>query len=267
MTITNKPKSIDDYEIGKRLGRGKFGVVYICKEKSTNKVYAMKVYSKLSLKEDNISYISILMETIIQKNLNHPNILKVIGYFEDTKKIYIILECAEKGDLYKKMPNLKTKDIPKIIKQIVKGFIYLHENHVIHCDFKPENLLIMADGTIKISDFDSSIYTRFPIFKRGRGTPDYIAPEVLTKSPFDSSIDLWALGVFTFEMFHGSPLFYNPDLKMTFDAIKKFKFAYSLKSITDKNARDFIEKLVVFDPKGRMSAKECLNHPFLMKSI
>ena len=137
--------TIDDFEIGKPLGRGKFGHVYLAREKKSKFIVALKVLYKKQLLASNVEH-QLRREIEIQSHLRHPNILRMYGFFWDDKKIYLILEYAPGGELYKdlkKQPHQRyTEEIAAdYISQLCDALRYLHTKKVIHRDIKPENLL------------------------------------------------------------------------------------------------------------------------------
>ena len=210
-----QPKKIDlnMFEIGKPLGKGKFGRVYLARERSTGFVCALKVLHKSELQQGKVEK-QVRREIEIQSNLRHPNILRLYGHFHDTKRIFLILEFAGKGELYKhlrrenKFPEWKAA---QYIAQMAAALKYLHKKHVMHRDIKPENILVGIHGEIKISDFGWSVHA--PNNRRNTmcGTLDYLPPEMIKPGDKDNfyseKIDLWSLGVLTYEFLVGEAPF------------------------------------------------------------
>ncbi|KAG0624928.1 hypothetical protein M758_2G014900 [Ceratodon purpureus] len=136
--------SLTDFDIGKPLGRGKFGNVYLAREKQSKYVVALKVLFKNQLQQSQVEH-QLRREIEIQSHLRHPNILRLYGYFYDQARVYLILEYAAKGELYKELQRCKVfneKRAATYIASLARALIYCHEKHVIHRDIKPENLLI-----------------------------------------------------------------------------------------------------------------------------
>ena len=175
---------LNDFEIGKPLGQGKFGRVYLAREKKTKFIVALKVLNKHQLRKSNFEH-QLRREIEIQSHLRHPNILRLYGYFYDKEKVYLILEYANGGELYKRLQKKKRfceRDSAKLIVQLASALRYCHDKHVIHRDIKPENLLLGKNGEIKIADFGWSVHA--PTSRRTTmcGTLDYLPPEMVQTS-------------------------------------------------------------------------------------
>ncbi|CAN6456873.1 unnamed protein product [Victoria cruziana] len=200
--------TLNDFEIGKPLGRGKFGNVYLAREKKSKYIVALKVLFKSQLKQSQVEH-QLRREVEIQSHLRHPNILRLYGYFYDQTRVYLILEYAAKGELYKELQRCKyfpEKRAATYIASLAQALIYCHGKHVIHRDIKPENLLVGVQGELKIADFGWSVHT----FDRRRtmcGTLDYLPPEMVESREHDASVDIWSLGVLCYEFLYGVPPF------------------------------------------------------------
>jgi len=201
------------FEIGRPLGRGKFGRVYLARERSTGFICALKVLHKSELQKGKVEK-QVRREIEIQSNLRHPNILMLYGHFHDSKRIFLILEFAGRGELYKHLR--KENQFPEwkaasYIAQMAAALKYLHKKHVIHRDIKPENILVGIHGEIKISDFGWSVHA--PNNRRNTmcGTLDYLPPEMIKPGSKDNyyneKVDLWSLGVLTYEFLVGQAPF------------------------------------------------------------
>lgn len=175
------PWQLSNFDIGRPLGRGKFGNVYLAREKDTKFVVALKVMFKKQIQVNNVEH-QVRREIEIQSHLRHPNILRLYGYFHDATRIYLILEYAPKGALYKELqshPNkrLDEKRTAGYILSLADALNYLHERNVIHRDIKPENLLLGHNGELKIADFGWSVHEPNSARTTLCGTVDYLPPE------------------------------------------------------------------------------------------
>lgn len=211
-----KPKAfhLGMFEIGKPLGKGKFGRVYLARERTNGYICGLKVLHKSEIQAGGGVEKQVRREIEIQSNLRHPNILKLYGHFHDSKRIFLILEFAAKGELYKhlrresRFPEWKAA---QYIAQMASALHYLHRKHVIHRDIKPENILVGIHGEIKISDFGWSVHAPNSRRKTMCGTLDYLPPEMLkpgsSDNYYDEKVDLWSLGVLTYEFLVGEAPF------------------------------------------------------------
>ena len=196
-----RPWNIDDFILGKPLGRGKFGNVYFARQKATNVPVALKVLFKAPLCEAQC-YRMLRREVEIQCRLLHPNIVRLHGYFQDPKRVLLILEYLPNGELFKsltKQGGCVDESTGRVyLRQIASALAYLHHRHLIHRydwlqyflsvtkvstrDVKPENILLGEDGTLKLADFGAAVHAPHPhhIRKTFCGTAEYLAPEMIT---------------------------------------------------------------------------------------
>lgn len=261
-----KPWKLTDFDIGKSLGRGKFGNVVLAREKHTKFLCALKVLYRDYLKKANIEH-QVRREIQIQFHLRHANILKLYGYFWDENRIFIILEYAQGGELYKHLKAMKKFDeqtAAKYIRTLANALNYIHEHNVIHRDIKPENLLLDSKGNLKLADFGWSVHT--PLHKRTTlcGTLDYLPPEMILGQQHDEKVDNWSLGVLTYEFIVGRPPFEADSEKATFQRIRAVELHFPRH--VSKDAKNFIRRLLQRDPSQRMKVQDIFTHPFILKS-
>lgn len=192
-----------------KIGDGSFSKVYKAVFKQNNVQYALKVLSKNQIVSLNL--VSQLQNEIqILVRCNHPNIIKLYGAFEDQSYVYLLMELASGGTLYKKLEASKKfteKQTADYMTDIVRAVHYLHTMNppIIHRDLKPENVLVI-DGALKIADFGWSNVTA-DIRNTYCGTPEYLAPEMIRGTGHSEKLDIWTLGVMMYEMLHGNPPF------------------------------------------------------------
>lgn len=236
------------FEIGRPLGKGKFGRVYLARERTTGFVCALKTLYKSELQNSGAEG-QVRREVEIQSNLRHPNILKLYGHFHDSKRIFLILEFAGKGELYKHL--MREKRFPEwkaasYISQCAAALRYLHRKHVIHRDIKPENILLGIHGEIKLADFGWSVHAPGRRRQTFCGTLDYLPPEMIPRSGKDGSynekVDLWSLGVLTYEFLVGEAPFEDTKV-MTQKRIARADM--TIPSFVSPEARDLIKKVRV----------------------
>lgn len=255
-----------DFDIGRALGRGKFGNVYLAREKQTMFVVALKVLFKKQIKSLNVEH-QVRREIEIQAHLRHPNILRLYGYFHDDDRIYMILEYAPRGTLYmaqQKMPEnrFSEKDTAVFIHSLASALIYLHDKQIIHRDLKPENLLLGFNNQLKIADFGWSVIEQSSKRTTICGTLDYLPPEMVQGQSHDKNVDIWCLGVLCYELLVGKAPFLAPNYNETY--LKISKCQYTIPDFVSKSAANLISKLLVLRPDRRLPLAGVLKHPWIM---
>jgi len=258
---------LSDFEIGKPLGKGKFGNVYLAREKASKYIVALKVLFKTQLQKAQVEH-QLRREIEIQSHLRHPNILRLFGYFYDETRVYLILEYAPKGEMYK---HLKAQEnghfdeptTARYIRQMTNALLYCHSKKVIHRDIKPENLLLDCKGNLKIADFGWSVHA--PSSRRGTmcGTLDYLPPEMIEGKMHDERVDHWSLGILTYEFLVGKPPFEAVDNNTTYRKIIRGEVNYP--DEISEGARDLVAKLLVKGPEQRACLEDVLKHPWILK--
>jgi aurora kinase A len=160
-TVESKQWSFNDFEVGNKLGAGRFGNVFKAREKSTGYTVALKVLRKSELLECGADA-QLRREIEIQSELTHPNILRLFGFFHDAKRVYLILEFAPGGELYHHLRKcggiFPEAEAARYIYDLASALRHCHSKGVIHRDIKPENLLLDADRRLKIADFGWSVH-------------------------------------------------------------------------------------------------------------
>ncbi|KAK7260279.1 hypothetical protein RIF29_26199 [Crotalaria pallida] len=263
----NRHWSPNDFEIGKPLGRGKFGRVYVARELKSKFVVALKVIFKEQLEKYRIQN-QLRREMEIQKSLKHPNVLRLYGWFHDAERVFLILEYAHNGELYKELSkrgHFTEKQAATYILSLTKALAYCHEKNVIHRDIKPENLLLDHEGRLKIADFGWSVQSTN---KRNTmcGTLDYLAPEMVENKAHDYAVDNWTLGILCYEFLYGVPPFEAESQADTFRRIMKIDLKFPSTPPVSSDARNLICRLLVKDSSQRLSLQKIMEHPWIIKN-
>ncbi|XP_060086745.1 aurora kinase A isoform X2 [Heteronotia binoei] len=258
-----KQWSLDDFEIGRPLGKGKFGNVYLAREKQSKFILALKVLFKIQLEKAGVEH-QLRREVEIQSHLRHPNVLRLYGYFHDTTRVYLILEYAPLGEVYKELQKVTKFDEQRTatyVTELADALLYCHSKRVIHRDIKPENLLLGSVGELKIADFGWSVHA--PSSRRSTlcGTLDYLPPEMIEGRTHDEKVDLWSLGVLCYEFLVGKPPFESKTYQETYRAISKVEYRFP--PFVTEGARDLISKLLKHNPYHRLPLEEVLKHPWI----
>ncbi|XP_068640398.1 serine/threonine-protein kinase Aurora-3-like [Aristolochia californica] len=258
---------LQDFDIGKPLGRGKFGKVYLAREKKSKYLVALKIIFKQQLRKYPI-YHQLKREIEIQSSLKHPNVLCLFGWFHDEERIYLILEFAARGEVFKELRKCKflpEKRAATYMVSLTRALIYCHEKDVIHRDIKPENLLVDFQGRVKIADFGWSVQSRM---KRQTmcGTLDYLAPEMVEKKTHDNTVDNWTLGILCYEFVYGIPPFEAESQRNTFQRIMHIDLSFPSSPQVSTEVKDLISRLLVKDPAKRLPLQKILEHPWIVEN-
>lgn len=277
ITYSRKNGTNDVFHIHERIGKGSYGYVYRVTHESTQKTYAMKVISKAKYNNDKgqIYIQQMKNEIAIQKNLKHPNIVCYKISFSSKSYQYIVLEyCPGRTilDYLEKSAEKRLSEIEtrQILKEVINGLIYLRSQKIIHHDIKLENFIIGSDGKIKISDFGISSILKDKNKKNYMtcGSTAYMAPEMFLVDGLGGhgfEVDIWALGVSTFQMLTGRLPFEGPNKHSIEEKIKKCDYKFPQNCQISSEAKDFIEKILQIDPDERPTLYDLMNHPFLKK--
>eukprot|EP00768_Dysnectes_brevis_P003151 gnl/Dysnectes_brevis/2266_a2656_1176.p1 GENE.gnl/Dysnectes_brevis/2266_a2656_1176~~gnl/Dysnectes_brevis/2266_a2656_1176.p1 ORF type:complete len:694 (+),score=114.22 gnl/Dysnectes_brevis/2266_a2656_1176:528-2609(+) len=161
ITERKKDWSLEDFEVGKFMSRGKYGYVYLAKEKSSGLLVALKVLYKEAVKREQVET-QIRSEIDIQMQLRHPNIIRMFGWFHDETRIFLILEYATGGELYSRLQSSPDKKLTvqmaaRVIRDVAQALRYLHSKHIVHRDIKAENILLCRSHA-KLADFGWSVH-------------------------------------------------------------------------------------------------------------
>uniref|UniRef100_A0AC35TRK2 Aurora kinase n=1 Tax=Rhabditophanes sp. KR3021 TaxID=114890 RepID=A0AC35TRK2_9BILA len=262
-----KTISLDSFQIGKPLGKGKFGNVYLARSRKDHFVCALKILFKSQLVSNRVEK-QLLRETENQAHMSHPNILKMYAWFQDKTKIYLVLEYAANGELYKELQRhtkFDEKTAAKYTLQVADALNYCHSKGVIHRDIKPENILIGIKGDLKLCDFGWSVHATESRRQTLCGTLDYLPPEIVGGCKYDKMIDNWAVGVLCYEFLHGRPPFETEDTKSTYQLIMGPTYSFDPK--VSKDAQELISRLLVKIPGDRMSLDDVIRHRWVLSAF
>lgn len=259
----HKEWKLIDFEIGKRLGRGKFGKVYVVREKSSGYICAMKVLNKADVMGHHVEK-QIAHEIQIQSRVKHRNCVPLLGWFHDKTNVYLLMEYAVGGELYGEVSGggLTNYKAAKVFIDVVKGIQYLHSKGIAHRDIKPENVMVGSDRAL-VGDFGWAAYVNNGKRNTLCGTLDYLPPEMVEARTHDERADIWAVGVLLYEMIVGKPPFESAGASETYRAI--IKGEYVVPNRMDPLAADLLSKLLVREPSGRLKLEDVLKHPWVVK--
>ncbi|XP_072956791.1 calcium-dependent protein kinase 2-like [Typha angustifolia] len=272
-TILGKP--FEDvrsfYTLGKELGRGQFGVTYLCIEISTGQQYACKSISKRKLVNKNDRE-DVKREINIMQHLSgQANIVEFKGVYEDKNSVNLIMELCAGGELFDRIiakGQYSERAAASMCRAIVNVVNICHFMGVMHRDLKPENFLLATkaeNAMLKATDFGLSVFIEEgKVYRDIVGSAYYVAPEVLRRS-YGKEIDIWSAGVILYILLSGVPPFWAENEKGIFDAILRgeIDFESSPWPTISHGAKDLVRKMLTQDPKKRITSAQVLQHPWL----
>ncbi|KAK9831906.1 hypothetical protein WJX81_007961 [Elliptochloris bilobata] len=258
--------TVENYHVIELVGEGSFGKVYKGRRKFTGQITAMKFIGKHGKSEKDVR--NLRQEIEILGNLRHENIIKMLDWFETKTDFCVVTEFAH-GELFEVLEDdqrLGEAEVQRIAKQLVQALHYLHSNRIIHRDMKPQNVLIGANGVVKLCDFGfaRAMSSNTVMLTSIKGTPLYMAPELVQEMPYTEAVDLWSLGVILYELFVGQPPFYTNSIYSLIHHIVKDPVKYP-ESISPQ-FRSFLQALLNKVPQQRLSCEQLLQHPFVRET-
>uniref|UniRef100_A0A0C9QXS9 non-specific serine/threonine protein kinase n=1 Tax=Wollemia nobilis TaxID=56998 RepID=A0A0C9QXS9_9CONI len=259
------------YNLGKELGRGQFGVTYLCTHKQTQKTYACKSIAKRKLvNKDDIE--DVRREVQIMYHLTgQANIVELQGAYEDKHSVNLVMELCAGGELFDRIiakGHYSERAAASLCRTMVEVVAICHSMGVIHRDLKPENFLFLSKdekSPLKATDFGLSVFFKpGEVFKDIVGSAYYVAPEVLQRC-YGPEVDIWSAGVILFILLSGVPPFWADTEQGIFDAILRghVDFASDPWPSISSAAKDLVKKMLKRDPKERLTAHQVLNHPWM----
>lgn len=262
------------YDLGRELGRGEFGVTYLCTDVSSGEKFACKSISKKKLRTA-VDIEDVKREVEIMRHLpKHSNIVTLKDTFEDDQAVHIVMELCEGGELFDRIVargHYTERAAAGIMKTIVEVVQMCHKHGVMHRDLKPENFLFAnkkETSALKAIDFGLSVF-----FKPGEqfneivGSPYYMAPEVLKRN-YGPEVDVWSAGVILYILLCGVPPFWAETEQGVAQAIIRSVIDFKRDpwpKVSD-NAKDLVKKMLDPDPKRRLTAQGVLDHPWIQNA-
>ncbi|NXK23232.1 MYLK2 kinase, partial [Arenaria interpres] len=250
------------------LGGGKFGEVHTCTEKQTGLKLAAKVIRKQGAKDKEM----VLLEIDVMNQLNHRNLIQLYDAIETPREIILFMEFVEGGELFERIIDddyhLTEVDCMVFVRQICEGIRFMHHMRVLHLDLKPENILCVAatGHMVKIIDFGlARRYNPQEKLKVNFGTPEFLSPEVVNYEQVSYSTDMWSMGVITYMLLSGLSPFLGDNDTETLNNVLAANWYFdeeTFESVSDE-AKDFVSNLIIKEKSARMSAGQCLQHPWL----
>ncbi|XP_004307883.1 PREDICTED: serine/threonine-protein kinase TIO-like [Fragaria vesca subsp. vesca] len=257
---------VENYHVIELVGEGSFGKVYKGRRKFTGQTVAMKFIMKHGKSDKDIH--NLRQEIEILRKLKHENIIEMLDSFESPQEFCVVTEFAQ-GELFEILEDdkhLPEEQVQAIAKQLVRALHYLHSNRIIHRDMKPQNILIGAGSIVKLCDFGfaRAMSTNTVVLRSIKGTPLYMAPELVREQPYNHTADLWSLGVILYELFVGQPPFYTNSVYALVRHIVKDPVKYP--DNMSSSFKNFLKGLLNKVPQNRLTWPALLEHPFVKET-
>jgi serine/threonine protein kinase len=266
----------DDYAVLKKvMGEGAYGKVCKCINCHTHCIYACKSMDKSRIHR----FDHLWREVDLLSAMDHPNIIKMVGCYEDAKQVHIITEKYDGGELFDRIVENATSDgclakqsASRIIQSLLQAVDYLHENNIVHGDINPENIMFESkrdEAEIRLIDFglsrkhmDGEAPMSNPV-----GTAYYMSPELL-KGKYKRSTDMWLIGIVTYILLCSYPPFSDETNDDIFNTIRRGHFDFLTPAWSNKSneAKDFIRCLLRRDLQKKFTAKKALLHSWIASS-
>ena len=264
---------MDGFEILKKLGDGSYSVVYKVRRKADNNIYALKKVNLQKLKDKEKQ--NALNEVRILASIKSPFVISYKEAFieESDKSLCIVMEYADRGDLYQKIVQFKKHnclieetDVWRIFIQMTRGLKALHDLQILHRDLKSANIFLFSDGSAKIGDCNVSKVVYKGLGYTQTGTPYYASPEVWNDQPYDNKSDIWSLGCVTYEMLTLHPPFRGENMDGLYQKVIKGQYS-KINSRYSNDISEIIKFLLKVNPIDRPNCAAILKHPLVVKRI
>eukprot|EP01084_Bolivina_argentea_P215596 366045_1 len=260
-----------EYSLGHKIGVGNFSVVRSGTHKQTGEKYAVKIVKRHQLSVEDEE--ALLMEAQVLRSLKgHPNIVQIVDFFEEKDYYFLVLELMKGGELFDRIVEKQVyneKEARDVLRTLLTVIFYCHERGIVHRDLKPENLLLVSkedNSDIKVSDFGFAREVKNGLYTQC-GTPGFVAPEILYGYKYGLAVDMWSIGVICYILLGGYPPFQDENKSILYKKIKRGRFTFHRKywvNVSD-DAKDLIRKLLQLNPEQRLTAKEALQHSWLIE--
>ena len=263
--LSSSSMVMDMYMVGKVVGVGSYGKVRAAWHRLTGSKIAIKTYDKSKFKDPE-HWKRVQSEIKIMEQLSHARIARLFDAVETPKRMHLIMECLEGGNLcsyVKSKKRLSEEESKRIFFQLVQSIEYLHSYSVIHRDVKLENVLFNDDKDVKLIDFGfSTVCQKGKKLRVFCGTPSYMAPEIVRRSEYEGKpVDMWSLGILLYAILCGYFPFRAKNYPDLYRRIARGVF--DIPEELSSNAKDLIRQLLTMDPTQRISAPATMKHPWL----
>ncbi|CAH8529222.1 unnamed protein product [Heterobilharzia americana] len=248
-----------------KIGKGSTGVVYLMQHSPTKHYVAVKKMNIFKQQRRELLF----NEVIIMQTYPHPNIVEMFGSYLIGNELWVAMEYLEGGALTNIVTRtlMSEKQIATVCRDVLRALAFLHDHGIIHRDVKSDSILLSIDGRVKLSDFGfcARVSPEHPRRRSLVGTPYWMSPEVISRLPYNTSVDVWSMGVLLIEMVDGEPSFFNEPPLHVMRHIQRDGIPYLLHPHkSSRKLNSFLGLMLVRDPLRRATAAQLLLHPFLL---
>ncbi|RMZ55181.1 hypothetical protein APUTEX25_005459 [Auxenochlorella protothecoides] len=261
-----QPDFVGRYRVLELVGEGSFGKVFKARKTGSLATVAVKLITKRGKNERDL--LGLRQEIDILRTMRHEHIIQMLDAFETATDFCVVTEFAQ-GELFQILEDdrsLSEGVVRDVARQLVAALHYLHSHRIIHRDMKPQNILLSAAGTVKLCDFGfaRSLSAHTLMVTSVKGTPLYMAPELVQERPYNHTVDLWSLGVILYELYVGQPPFYTTSIYTLIKQIVREPVRYP--SSMSPDFKSFLKGLLEKQPSRRLDWPDLLHHPFVAQA-
>jgi serine/threonine protein kinase len=263
--LTTKEDPEETFQILEKLGQGTYGSVYKVLHRQSGKIVAAKILGAQSDLD------SLKKEIQMLKDCNSPYIIGYYGSYVKNNNVWIIVEYCDSGSVQDIMritdKSFNEEEIASVIQMVLKGLVFIHDKKKIHRDIKAGNILLNHDGYAKIADFGVSAQLMNSFSKKTSriGSPYWMSPEVIARSEYDFSTDIWSLGITCIEMAEGEPPYADiKPLRAMMLIVSNPPKGLTKPPLWSSEFNSFVKTCLNIHPQQRPSAKDLLKHPFIV---
>ncbi|KAK9107795.1 hypothetical protein Scep_017546 [Stephania cephalantha] len=272
--LNRRTRITDKYTLGRELGRGEFGITYLCTDRETKQALACKCISKNKLRTA-VDIEDVRREVAIMSTLpDHPNLVKLRATYEDNEAVHLVMELCEGGELFDRIVargHYSERAAAVVARTVAEVVRMCHQHGVIHRDLKPENFLFAnkrENSPLKAIDFGLSVFFHpGERFSEIVGSPYYMAPEVLKRN-YGPEVDIWSSGVILYILLCGVPPFWAETEQGVAQAILKgvIDFQRDPWPMVSESAKSLVRQMLEPNPRKRLTAQQVLDHPWLQNA-